>query len=216
VSKTIHTTPTQTSAPSPVHVSTKVHHTTPAQTSAPSPVHVSSSVSKTIHPTVAQTSTPLIVPMPPTNYNIVFSPHIKIIIQNVKYSRNRSYNHIDNLLRRLKIYHDDNDIYRQILHTRHHIRNHYNTILHDIRTLIHLLHSHNHEDHAFQDRATKQTPHFIQSMHKLDKSIKNIEHSLQFIKGNHKYILIRILQKLKLQYHNDTLRLLHKWNNNFV
>ena len=136
---------------------------------------------------------------------------IKIIIQNVKYSRNRSYNHIDNLLRKLKIYHDDDDRYQKILHTRYHIQHHYNTILHDIRTLIHLLHSHNDEGHT-----TKQTPHFIKSMHKLDSSIKSIEHSLQFIKGNHKYILLRILQKLKLQYHTDTLRLLHKWNNNFV
>ena len=234
VSKTIHPTVAQTSAPSPVHVSTKVHHTTVAQTSAPisvsKTIHTTVaqtsapiSVSKTIHPTtVAQTSAPIVVSSssssssskvsaPSTNYNVVISPHIKIIIQNVKYSRNRSYNHIDNLLRKLKIYHDDNDIYRQILHTRHHIRNHYNTILHDIRTLIHLLRSHNDEY-----RTTKQTPHFIQSMHKLDKSIKNIEHSLQFIKGNHRYILIRILQKLKLQYHTYTLRLLHKWNNNFA
>ena len=69
----------------------------------------------------------------------------------------------------------------------------------------------NHDNHA-----TKPTPHFIQSMQKLDTSIKKIEHSLQFIKGNHKYILLRILNKLKLQYHTDTLRLLHKWNNNFV
>ena len=67
------TIPAQTSTPSPVHVSTKVHHTTVAQTSAPTsvsktihptvaqtsaPISVSSSVSKTIHPTVAQTSAP--------------------------------------------------------------------------------------------------------------------------------------------------------------
>ena len=50
----------------------------------------------------------------------------------------------------------------------------------------------------------------------LDNSIKNIEHSLLFIKGNHKYILLHILNKLKLQYHTDTLRLLHKFNNNYV
>jgi hypothetical protein len=229
VSKTVHPTPAQTSAPNGVlaTVLTKIHPTH-AQTSAPPPVHVLTTlhlkttpppppppstpstispvpVSTTVSPPVAQTLTP------PTNYNIVISPHIKIIIQNVKYSRNRSYNHIDNLLRKLKIYHDDDDIYQQILHTRYHVQHHYDTILHDIRRLIHLLHSRNDED-----RATKQTPRFIQSMHKLDTSIKKIEESLQFIKGNHKYILIRILQKLKLQYHNDTLRLLHKWNNNFV
>ena len=245
VSTTIHPTVAQTSAPTRVSVpvSTKIH-TTIAQTSAPT--HVSVPVSTTIHPTIAQTSAPTFVSttihptvaqtsapthvsvsvsasvssIPSTNYNVIYSPHIKIIIQNVRYSRNRSYNHIDNLLRRLKIYHDDDNIYQQILHTRHHIQHHYNTILHDLRILIHSLHSlHSHmgdDDDNHDNHATKPTPHFIQSMQKLDTSIKKIEHSLQFIKGNHKYILLRILNKLKLQYHTDTLRLLHKWNNNFV
>jgi hypothetical protein len=203
----------------PTHVSTTIHPTV-VQTSAPHPVqtHAPTHVSTTIHPTVVQTSAPHPVQthapthvssIPSTNYNIIYSPHIKIIIQNVRYSRTRSYNHIDNLLRRLKIYHDDDNIYQQILHTRYHIQHHYNTILHDLRILIHSLHTHDsdYDDDKHDNRTNKPTPHFIQSMYKLDTSIKKIEESLQFIKGNHKYILLRILNKLKLQYRQDTEKL---------
>jgi hypothetical protein len=192
----------QTHAPHPVQTHAPTHAPTPVQTHAPT--HVST----TIHPTVVPTT----VPAPPTNYNIVISPHIKIIIQNVKYSRKRSYEHIDNLFRKLKNYNDDYTIYKQLLLTRYHIRKHYTTILHDIRKLLHSISIHHNHDHTTQ---TKQTPHFILSMQKLDKSIKRIEQSIQFIKGNHKYILLNILHKLKLQYRTDTQRLLHKWNNNF-
>ena len=44
-------------------------------------------------------------------------------------------------------------------------------------------------------------------MHTLNASIKKIEQSIQFIKGNHKYILLRILNKLKIQYQEDTQKL---------
>ena len=210
------TVPVQTSAPT--RVSTTIHPTvvqtsapTRVQTSAPTRVQTSAptTVSPTIHPT---TVSPTTVPAPPTNYNIVISPHIKIIIQNVKYSRKRSYEHIDNLFRKLKNYNDDYTIYKQLLLTRYHIRKHYTTILHDIRKLLHSISIHHNHDHTTE---TKQTPHFILSMQKLDKSIKRIEQSIQFIKGNHKYILLNILHKIKLQYQTDTQRLLHKWNNNF-
>ena len=199
VSTTIHPTVVQTSAPHSVQ--TSAPH--PVQTSAPHPVQTSAPthVSMTIHPTM--------VPAPPTNYNIVISPHIKIIIQNVKYSRKRSYEHIDNLFRKLKNYNDDYTIYKQLLLTRYHIRKHYTTILHDIRKLLYSTNTHHNHDH------TTQTPQFIHSMQKLDNSIKHIERSIQFIKGNHKYILLNILHKLKLQYRTDTQRLLHKWNNDF-
>jgi len=232
VSKTIHTTVVQTSAPHPVQTSAPTHvsktiHTTVAQTSAPTRVQTSAPtrvqtsaphsvqtsaphsvqtsaphrVSTTIHPTT--------VPAPPTNYNIVISPRIKIIIQNVKYSRKRSYEHIDNLFRKLKNYNDDYTIYKQLLLTRYHIRKHYTTILHDIRKLLYSTNTHHNHDN------TAQTPHFILSMQKLDNSIKHIEQSIKFIKGNHKYILLNILHKLQLQYQTDTQRLLHKWNNDF-
>ena len=111
-------------------------------------------------------------------------------------------------MRRLKIYHDDDNIYQQILHTRHHLQHHYKTILHDLRIILRSLHSHAGDDDDKRDNhANKLTPHFIQSMHNLDTSIKKIEESIQFIKGNHKYILLRILNKLKLQYQQDTEKL---------
>jgi hypothetical protein len=204
--------PVQTLAPTRVQTSAPTH----VQTLAPTRVQTlaPTRVSTTIHPIVVQTSAPTrvstIVPTPPTNYNIVISPHIKIIIQNVKYSRKRSYEHIDNLFRKLKNYNDDYTIYKQLLLTRYHIRKHYTTILHDIRKLLYST-NRNHDNTA----QTKQTPQFIHSMQKLDNSIKRIEQSIQFIKGNHKYILLNILHKLKLQYQTDTQRLLHKWNNDF-
>ena len=202
--------PTRVQTSAPTRVSTTIHPTV-VQTSAPT------TVLTTIHPTVVQTHAPTIVrthapttvPAPPTNYNIVISPHIKIIIQNVKYSRKRSYEHIDNLFRKLKNYNDDYTIYKQLLLTRYHIRQHYITILHDIRKLLYSTNTHH--DH----NNTEQTPHFVLSMQKLDNSIKRIEQSIHFIKGNHKYILLNILHKLKLQYQTDTQRLLHKWNNDF-
>jgi len=215
VSTTIHPIVVQTHAPTPV----QTHAPTPVQTHAPTPVQTHAqttvqtsaptTVSPTIHPT---TVSPTTVPAPPTNYNIVISPHIKIIIQNVKYSRKRSYEHIDNLFRKLKNYNDDYTIYKQLLLTRYHIRKHYTTILHDIRKLLYSTNTHHNHDHTTQ---TKQTPQFVLSMQKLDNSIKRIEQSIHFIKGNHKYILLNILHKLKLQYQTDTQRLLHKWNNDF-
>jgi hypothetical protein len=59
-------------------------------------------------------------------------------------------------------------------------------------------------------------PSFITSMNALDKHIKKIEKSIQFIKGKYKYTLLTILHKLKLQYHKDTIQLLHYWNNRFI
>jgi hypothetical protein len=197
-----------TSVPTHAHIPVPTHAPTPVPTHAPIPV------STTIHSTPSSSHT--------TNYNIVISPHIKIIIQNIKYSQKHSYTHINNLLRKLKMYHDDFAIYRQLLHTRYHLHKHYNTILRDLHRLLDDDNDHDndndndpitpHTNHKY----VKKTPHFIHSMHLLDKSIKRIEHSLQFIKGNHKFILLNILHKLKLQYHTDTSRLLHKWNNNFV
>ena len=206
VSTTIHVTPMQTSAP---HI---------VQTAAPRPVQTSAPhiVSKTIHATPVQTSAPPppappVLPMLPVP-SIVISPNIQIVINNIKYSRKRSYNHINNLLHRIKMYNDDNNIYNQAMFTRNHIENHYNTMLHDIKILLHSYRSqYKYNSHYYP----KYTKRFIVSMNQLNKSIKNIEHSLQFIKGNHKYILLRILHRLKMEYQNDTLRLLYILNNDF-
>ena len=230
VSKTIHATPVQTAAPRPVQTSAP----RPVQTAAPRPVQTSAPhiVSKTIHATPVQTAAPRpvqtsaphivqtpappppappVLPMLPVP-SIVISPNIQIVINNIKYSRKRSYNHINNLLHRIKMYNDDNNIYNQAMYTRNHIENHYNTMLHDIKILLHSYRSqYKYNSHYYP----KYTKRFIVSMNQLNKSIKNIEHSLQFIKGNHKYILLRILHRLKMEYQNDTLRLLYILNNDF-
>ena len=217
VSTTIHTPHVQTSAPT--HVSTTIH-TPHVQTSAPTVVHTSAPhpVPSKIHPTVAKTPThaptpsptpsPTPTPAPSPTPSIVISPRIKIIIQNIKYSRKSSYQHVHHLFQKLKIYNEDYSIYRQLLLTRYRVQNHYATILHSIQ---HLLHSNNHDNHYY----TKPPPHFIQSMQKLNQTIKHIERSIKFIKGNHKYILLNILHKLKLQYQTDTQLILDKWNNEF-
>jgi hypothetical protein len=228
VSQTIHATPVQTSAPLPV---SKTIHTTPVQTSAPSsvsqtihatPVQTSapSSVSKTIHATTTpvQTSAPSSVSQtihatpPPPVPTIVISPHIQIVIQNIKYSQRRSNAHLDNLFRRIKLYNDEYKLYKQLTIARLHLRRHYNALYYDIK---HFLEKHNtYEEpevyHSIPSDDKKQVtniPHFIRSMHNLNASIKKIEQSIQFIKGNHKYILLRILNKLKIQYQEDTQKL---------
>ena len=206
VSKTIHTNPVQTSAPSgvsktihtstipvqtsaPTVVSTRIH-TNPVQTSAP---HV---VSKTIHPN----------PVP----TIVISPHIQIIIQNIKYSQRRSNAHIANLFLKLKLYNEEYRLHNQLMIARLHLRQHYNAIFYDIRHLLEkqrkrdLIPSNDKNDNK---KSVMNIPRYIHSMHTLNACIKKIERSIQFIKGNHKYILLRILNKLKLQYQQDTEKL---------
>jgi len=118
VSQTIHTTttPVQTSAPLPV---SQTIHTTPVQTSAPS------SVSQTIH-------TPPLPPVP----TIVISPHIQIVIQNIKYSQRRSNAHLDNLFRRIKLYNDEYKLYKQLTIARVHLRRHYNALYYDIKHFL--------------------------------------------------------------------------------
>jgi hypothetical protein len=44
-------------------------------------------------------------------------------------------------------------------------------------------------------------------MIKLNSRIKQIEDSIQFIKGNHKYLLLRLLRLLKQQYKKDTMQI---------
>ena len=215
VSQTIHATPVQTSAPPPV---SKTIHTTPVQTSAPPPVQTSAptTVSQTIHTTPVQTSAPppvsqTSVPHPvPT---IVISPHIQIIIQNIKYSQRRSNAHLDNLFRRIKLYNDEYKLYKQLTLARLHLRRHYNALFYDIKRVLEKHDTDDTDDtddthdKSYNKKTVKNIPHFIRSMHTLNASIKKIEQSIQFIKGNHKYILLRILNKLKIQYQEDTQKM---------
>ena len=207
-------TPTTTATPIkivPPTTATPTTTSTPTTTATPTTTTIrettSSIVLKTIHRHAPK--------------NIIISPHIKIIIQNVKYSRQRSYHHIDNLIRKLKEFNEEYIIYRERLFlTRYRIQKHYTTILRDIRQ--HLRSKYNdsnkyrYTDHHTSRSLKKPPTHFLRSMYHLDNSIKNIEHSIQFIKGNHKYILLNILHKLKLQYRNYTLRLLRHFNNNAI
>ena len=212
VSTTIHTpTPVQTS--SPTRVSTTIHTPIPVQTSAPAPVQTSAPapvqtsapvpVSTTIHtPTVVQTSAPT-APMPSTLlpntvHNIVISPHIQIVIQNIKYSQMRSNTHIHNLFRKLKLYNDEYSLYKQLTIVRLHLRQHYNALFYDIKQVL--------EKQNIYD-SSPNLPHYIHSMYRLNKTIEKIEESINFITGNHKYILLKILNKLKTRYQQDTEQL---------
>jgi hypothetical protein len=181
----------QTSAPSSV---SQTIHTTPVQTSAPHIVQTSA-------PHIVQTSAPAPVP------TIVISPHIQIIIQNIKYSQRRSNAHLDNLLRRIKLYNDEYKLYKQLTLARLHLRRHYNALFYDIKRVLEKHDTDDTHDKSYNKKTVKNIPHFIRSMHTLNASIKKIEQSIQFIKGNHKYILLRILNKLKIQYQEDTQKM---------
>ena len=226
--------PVQTSAPRPVqtsapsHVSTTIHTPTVVQTSAPRPVQTSAPtrvqtsapsvvqtsaptrVSTTIHtPAPVQTSAPTRVQTsvhPNTVPNIVISPHIQIIIQNIKYSQMRSNTHIHNLFRKLKLYNDEYTLYKQLTIARLHLRQHYNALFYDIKRV---LEKQNIYDSApnLRKKTVKNIPHYIHSMYRLNKTIEKIEESIKFITGNHKYILLKILNKLKTRYQHDTEQL---------
>ena len=178
------TIPAQTSAPT--HVSTTIHTPAPVQTSAPTRVQTS------VHPNT--------VP------NIVISPHIQIIIQNIKYSQMRSNTHIHNLFRKLKLYNDEYTLYKQLTIARLHLRQHYNALFYDIKRV---LEKQNIYDSApnLRKKTVKNIPHYIHSMYRLNKTIEKIEESIKFITGNHKYILLKILNKLKTRYQHDTEQL---------
>jgi hypothetical protein len=59
--------------------------------------------------------------------------------------------------------------------------------------------------HSVDDSTSKNN--IVQSMIKLNSRIKQIEDSIQFIKGNHKYLLLRLLRLLKQQYKKDTMKI---------
>ena len=91
-----------------------------------------------------------------------------------------------------------------------HLRQHYNAIFYDIRHLLGKQNKHDlipSNDKNDNKKSIKTIPRYIHSMHNLNVCIKKIEQSIQFIKGNHKYILLKILNKLKLQYQEDTEKL---------
>ena len=233
VSTTTHTTttthpPLTTSVPKPVetHIEKKVHtpvstttHTTtthtPLTSSVPKPTETH--VEKKVHTPVSTTThtQPTIV----KNYNIVISPHIKIIINKIKRSHSRYNIHISSLLQKIKLYHDDLALYKKILSVRLHLQQHYKTIIQYI--LHHHLYKyqdqdqhqdHDQDQHQYQDHhkhtRVMQVSPVVKTLRKLNHLITHIENDIQFIKGNHKYILLNILEKLKIMYKKDTYKYL--------
>ena len=192
--------------PKPVETHTPVSSTThPATTAVPKPHPIETHkprqthVEKIVHTTVSPTAvSPNTYPSPTVikNYNIVISPRIKIIINQIKRSHSRSNIHISSLLEKIKLYRDDLKLYKKILSIRLHLQQHYETI---IRYILHQReHDLNEEPHNVK------VPSFVKTLRKLNHLIMQIEHDIQFIKGNHKYILLNILEKLKSIYKKDT------------
>jgi len=115
---------------------------------------------------------------------------------------------MENLIRNLKYIAQNHDLYKNLIYTRHHLYNHYNTIFKE-------LYSYDDQDeYEDEDEYYNMLP-FVQSMKKLDKHIEQTEESIQLLKGKIKYKLINILLKLKLQYREDTVILLQYWRNRF-
>ena len=232
VTTTITHPPVTTSAP----VSTTIHHhvrthppvtttiTHPPVTTAVTSVPV---IKTTVaHPLVTTTITPLVVPpsVPPPIHP---SPpiNIKIVINNIKYSQGVSDKQLAHLLENIKFYNhpqyqskyrndhlDNNNLYRTVLNARLDLIRHYEVLLRHFERIERLKHESRDEDtdykiprHSSDDSTSKSN--IIQSMIKLNSRIKHIEDSIHFIKGNHKYLLLHILENLKQQYKKDTMKI---------
>jgi hypothetical protein len=196
----------------------------PATTSTvPPPAPVTTS---TVHPPVSTT----IHEHPSINIKIVINnikysqgvsdKQVAHLLESVKF-----YNH--NQYRNEYNYDNDNDnndhtghssrLYRTVLTTRLDIIRHYQMLVRRLEHLEHFEHHSRDEDtntndyddklprHSVDDSTSKNN--IVQSMIKLNSRIKQIEDSIQFIKGNHKYLLLRLLRLLKQQYKKDTMKI---------
>jgi len=126
---------------------------------------------------------------------------------------------MENLIRNLKYINQNHDLHKNLIYTRNHLHHHYNTIFKELNRLLKKYDTNNDDDDAYDDDDDDddqyKIPPFIESMKKLDKYIQKIEKSIQFIKGKYKNIFINILHKLKLQYREDTIKLLKYWEDGF-
>ena len=156
------------------------------------------------------------------------SIRINIIINNIKYSRGISDKQLSKLLDNVKYYNSENhrseydtrNLYRTVINARLALMRHYETLLR------HIEQAHNTNDKPDSDPDSdpdynsdpdtiprrhslekNDKSAIIQSMIKLNSHIKHIEDSVHFIKGNHKYLLLRILRNLKKQYKKDTMEI---------
>jgi hypothetical protein len=208
----VRTHPHTTAAPT--HVTTTAVPTTAVPTTVP-PL-----VSTTIHHSPVRTHVPTtaaptqVMPTTATTPSI----RINIIINNIKYSRGISDKQLSKLLDNVKYYNSENrrseydtrNLYRTVINARIALMRHYETLLR------HIEQARNTNDNNDSDPDPDTIPRrhslektdksaIVQSMIKLNSRIKHIEDSVHFIKGNHKYLLLRILRNLKKQYKKDTM-----------
>jgi hypothetical protein len=175
-------------------------------------------------PVVSPTPTPVaehkpVISLSPSNSknNIIIYQRITYVIQKFKYTQKHSYSHMENLIRDLKYINQNHDLYKNLIYTRNHLHRHYNTMFKELYRLRKKYDSNNYDNFPFNDDDDddNKIPPFIQSMKILEKYIEEIEKSIQFIKGKYKYMLMNTLLKLKLQYREDTIKLLQYWKNGF-
>jgi hypothetical protein len=228
-------------SPTPTHVETHQPVFSPTPTPvvthkpivSPTPTHVATH-QPVVLPTLTSVATPT---FSKSKNNIIINQHITYIIQKFKYTQKSSYSHIENLIRNIKYINQNHDLYKNLIYTRNHLHHHYNTIFKELYRLLNKYDTNNkvnfpdnndndddddaYDDDAYDDDAYDddddqyKIPPFIESMKKLDKYIQKIEKSIQFIKGKYKNIFINILYKLKLQYREDTIKLLKYWEDGF-
>ena len=152
----------------------------------------------------------------PTNSknNIIIYQRINYVIQNFKYNQKHSYSHMENLIRNLKSINQNHNLYDNLMNTRNHLHRHYNTMFKELYRLRKKYDDNDPYDNDDDDEEYRILP-FIHSMKILDKYIQEIEKYIQFIRGKYKYILMNTLLKLKLQYREDTIKLLQYYDNGF-
>jgi hypothetical protein len=151
---------------------------------------------------------------------------IKIIINNAKVSKNIVDNHMFAILRYLhsvktdRNERDDRDdrlrreLYNIVKQTHTHIHNHYNHMFDYYKNL--LRNNNDDEGSGEYEKGEKgenknrlhNSSKIIKSMIKLNHYIKVIEYKIQFIKGETKYNLLKILYSLRKQYQDDMIQML--------
>ena len=155
--------------------------------------------------------------------------NIKIVINNIKYSQGVSDKQLEHLLENVKFYRknenseksenyiyyhpDANSLYRKVINARLEFMRHYEILIRDLERLQRIEQDSQNE-FTDNDKIRRHSNDYstyksniIQSMIKLNSRIKHIEDSIQFIKGNHKYLLLHILKNLKQQYKKDTMKI---------
>ena len=121
---------------------------------------------------------------------------------------------MENLIRNLKSINQNHNLYDNLMNTRNHLHRHYNTMFKELYRLRKKYDDNDHYENDDDDEEYRILP-FIHSMKILDKYIQEIEKYIQFIRGKYKYILMNTLLKLKLQYREDTIKLLQYYDNGF-